>query len=435
MDKKTGPTENSPCSADWRELMYVITRGIGHQHSGRTCGQDTVFSDEDWTGFVMESRLDCIVVGAGIQGSAAAYYLAANGLQTLLIEQFPLPHSRGSSHGPSRITRKAYADFDQLTYMMNDAYKLWTELENNSGVTLFKQAGMLTVGKSQNPSIEGSVRYMKKYEMPYEVLAKEDNRKRYPMLNFPPNFTFMIDKDAGVLHADKALLAFQTLFKKHGGEIKDGEKVETVSPGDICSIQTSKGEYRCRHLVLTTGPWSKPFMSTLHVTLPLRVIKVIVLYWPEKNKGEYSLKRFPTFYHENAIGSFSVFGTGSYEYEGMVKLCLHEGPEVDPDTRDFSDQSLVINLMSSYVAEHFPGLIPRPSIVESCMYTISPDRLCVLDRHPLWRNIIIGAGFSGHGFKLSPVIGKMISEMVMNKPVSHSLEPFRVNRFQKSSRL
>ena len=51
-------------------------------------------------------------------------------------------------------------------------------------------------------------------------------------------------------------------------------------------------------------------------------------------------------------------------------MCLHEGPEVDADTRDFADQSVVINLMSSYVEKHFPSLIPKPAIVESCMYTV-----------------------------------------------------------------
>ena len=101
------------------------------------------------------SHFDCIVVGAGIEGSATAYSLAQRGQRTLLLEQvlltlwlyytykhsfiqFPLPHSRGSSHGASRITRKAYpASVPVYTEMMDEAYQLWQLLQHTTDKTLF----------------------------------------------------------------------------------------------------------------------------------------------------------------------------------------------------------------------------------------------------------------------------------------------------------
>jgi sarcosine oxidase/L-pipecolate oxidase len=80
---------------------------------------------------------DVVVVGAGIEGSATAYYLLKKGLNVLLLEQFSALHSRGSSHGQSRIIRRAY-DKPQYVQIMNDAYTLWSDFEKESGSTLYR---------------------------------------------------------------------------------------------------------------------------------------------------------------------------------------------------------------------------------------------------------------------------------------------------------
>ena len=80
---------------------------------------------------------DVIVIGAGINGSWSALHLARKGYRTLLLEQFPLPHTRGSSHGQSRGIRKAYPE-PFLTKMMADAYEQWHRLEEENGIQLMK---------------------------------------------------------------------------------------------------------------------------------------------------------------------------------------------------------------------------------------------------------------------------------------------------------
>ena len=81
--------------------------------------------------------VDAVVIGAGINGSWSALHLARKGYRTLLLEQFPLPHTRGSSHGQSRGIRKAYPE-PFLTQMMQDAYDQWHQLEQDSGIHLLK---------------------------------------------------------------------------------------------------------------------------------------------------------------------------------------------------------------------------------------------------------------------------------------------------------
>ncbi|XP_060077604.1 peroxisomal sarcosine oxidase-like [Ylistrum balloti] len=378
---------------------------------------------------------DSIVVGAGIEGSSTAYHLVKNGHHTLLLEQFPLPHSRGSSHGQSRITRMAYGGADYYTEMMKEAYKLWEVLEKESGTTLYKKTGLLLVGKAEEDLIDGTVRALRKYSVPFTSLDGRALGKKYPMLKYSQDITGVEDHTGGVLFADKALAAFQGQFVKQGGILRDNEAMVDVFPGDIVTVKTNKGSYRGRNLVLTVGPWATKVLPSLGIHIPLKAIRISVFYWKEKVPGTYGAETFPTFLAANGSGDFDVYGLPSLEYPGLYKLCLHYGPEIDPDRRDDTDSAWVLDNMKTFVANHFPLLEPHPAVTETCIYTNTPDHDLVLDRHPAWRNIIIGAGFSGHGFKLSPVVGKVLSELVMQKSPSYNLSYFKIDRFHKSAKL
>lgn len=370
---------------------------------------------------------DVVVVGAGIEGSATAYNLAKNGQKTLLLEQFPLPHSRGSSHGQSRITRVAYGKDDHYAVMMKEGGKLWRSLERESGTSIFLNCGCLAVGKPDFHFIKGTIASLSRHCIKHDILAPGDLRDRYPMLSLPPDYVGVFDYSGGVLRADKALRAFQTLFVKYGGELRDGEEVTGILPGSEVTIVTSQGEYRARKVVLTLGPWAPKFLPKLGINLPLKTVLTLVLYWKEKNKGEFSADRFPTY--KNVRENVEVYALPSLEYPGHVRVCYHDGPETDPDSRDMADTGRILSTMKSYVREHLPSLQDTPSIVEPCMYTNTPDLQFVLDRHPSHRNIILGVGFSGHGFKLAPVVGKILCELAMDKTPSYDLTPCRVDRF------
>jgi len=84
------------------------------------------------------------------------------------------------------------------------------------------------------------------------------------------------------------------------------------------------------------------------------------------------------------------------------------------------------------IIKHYPHLHPTPDIEESCIYTMTRDRDFIIDRHPDHSNIIIGAGFSGHGFKLSPVVGRLLGEMALGRKPSYPIHHYSVNRFNKN---
>ncbi|KAK7088210.1 hypothetical protein V1264_022150 [Littorina saxatilis] len=278
---------------------------------------------------------------------------------------------------------------------------------------------------------------MKKSGAPYTVLDSAAFKRQYPMLNYPSDYGGIYDPDGGLLRADRALNALQALFKRYGGEIRDGQRVVQVTPegqGRV-TVRTERDVFVTRSVVLCCGPWTSDLTSQLDLKLQLQPVRISVCYWKESSQNSHSYKKLPTFFEEKCCAGHAIYGLPSEEYPGCVKLCLHHGPEIHPDRRDVVDDTWVRRSLSQYVQRHFPGLEPTPAVVETCIYTNTPDRHFILDTHPQWKNIVIGAGFSGHGFKLAPVVGRVLSQLAQGKDPSYDLTPFRINRFCPSAQL
>ncbi|KAK0135827.1 Peroxisomal sarcosine oxidase [Merluccius polli] len=381
-----------------------------------------------------EGDYDCIVIGAGVQGSFSAYELAKRGRRTLLLEQFVLPHSRGSSHGQTRIIRKAY-DQDYYTVMMDESYRLWSQLEEEAGVKLYRQTGLLVMGP-ENGTYQVIKNTLQRNGVPMVILQPEEFSKHIPHVNLADGDVALVDITAGVLYADRALRAVQGQFQKLGGIITDGQKVTDIRPGDLVTVMTSGGVYRAKNLVVTAGCWTNTLLSYIGLQLPLQVLKINVYYWKEKDPGCYSLQnRFPCFLQiECPEAEHHIYGLPSNEYPGLMKVCYHMGSETKPDERDRQMDKSDGDILKRYLTRCFPGLVPEPAVVESCLYTVTPDEHFVLDCHPVHNNIVIGAGFSGHGFKFGPLIGKLLCELSLGEVPSYDLSPFRIRRFQEHSK-
>ncbi|XP_058490880.1 peroxisomal sarcosine oxidase [Solea solea] len=378
-----------------------------------------------------KGEYDCVVIGSGVQGSFAAYELAKKNQKTLLLEQFILPHTRGSSHGQTRIIRSAYEQ-DFYTHMMEECYELWAQLEKKSGVKLFRQTGLLVMGPENSQTYQMMKSTLQRNKVPIVTLTRENFSQHIPNVTLTEGDEALVDTTAGVLYADRVLKTVQEEFKKLGGIIRDNEKVTDIKPGPVVTVSTAAGVYRAKSVVITAGPWANSLLAHTGLQLPLEVMKINVCYWKEKVPGSYDVnRRFPSFITtESEETDEHIYGLPSNEYPGLMKICHHIGSMTDPDQRDKQTDRSDIDILQRYIARCFPGLHPEPAVVESCMYTLTPDRHFVLDCHPTYNKIVIGAGFSGHGFKFGPIIGKLLGELSLGQVPSHDLSPFRIKRFQ-----
>ncbi|XP_059005521.1 peroxisomal sarcosine oxidase [Mustela lutreola] len=376
---------------------------------------------------------DAIVIGAGIQGCFTAYHLARHGKRVILLEQFFLPHSRGSSHGQSRIIRRAYPE-DFYTQMMDECYQIWAQLEREAGTQLHRQTGLLLLGMKENSELKTIQATLSRQGVEHQCLSAEELKQCFPNVRLARGEVGLLDKSGGVLYADRALRALQDAIQRLGGLVRDGEKVEEIKPGQPITVRSTSRSYQARSLIITAGPWTNRLLRPLGIELPLRTLRINVCYWREKVPGSYGVSQaFPCFLLLGlSQAPHHIYGLPSGEYPGLMKVCYHHGNNADPEERDCPEafsETQDIHILSRFVRDHLPDLEPKPAIMERCLYTNTPDEHFVLDRHPKYDNIVIGAGFSGHGFKLSPVVGKILYELSMKLTPSYDLTPFRMSRF------
>ncbi|NWZ81890.1 SOX oxidase, partial [Poecile atricapillus] len=376
-----------------------------------------------------KSTYDVIVIGAGIQGSFTAYHLAQRHKDTLLLEQFLLPHSRGSSHGQSRIIRRAYPQ-QYYSRMMPESFRLWQRLEAETGTTLYRQTGLVLLGPAGDPELEACRRSLGVDE----ILDAAALAQRFPGFQLKAGQVAVLDSTAGVLFADRALRAVQEVFRQHGGTLRDGEKVLHIKPGAMVTVTTTAGVYQAPRLIITAGAWTGAFVEQLGLRLPLQPLRIDVCYWREKQPGSTSLCDVSPCFLTLGLSQapHGIYGLPSIEYPGLMKVCHHHGSPTDPEKRDQASSSAPrpdIAILSSFISSYLPRLETQPAVMETCLYTNSPDEDFILDRHPKFSNIVIGAGFSGHGFKLAPVVGKLLCELSLGEEPSYDMAHFAITRF------
>lgn len=366
---------------------------------------------------------DCIVIGGGVVGSSAAYHLAKKGKETLLLEQFSLPHTRGSSHGATRMLRCSYED-PLYSKMTIEALQLWKRLEKETNEKIFQETGLMLVADPPHEKFERRFTSVQTTGGNCQELCAEDMQKRCPgLFRFSPSERMYIEYNAGTLRADKALGCLRAQIRQFGGQIHDEEKVTNIVPGRVVTVKTNKRTYQTKHLVITPGAWISQLLEPLGLNIPYHVRRVSVFYWKERVQG--SSKNMTAFLDITN----ETYAFPSSEYSGLMKIGTENGVKTSPDFRDDNIDNTDLEFMCNYVKQRFPGVYCKPSIVESCMYTLTPDENFVLDCIPGHPNIVFGIGFSGHGFKMAPVVGRILGEMVLGEKLSYDVSSMSVKRF------
>lgn len=375
-------------------------------------------------------KADVVVVGAGVHGSSAALHLARAGRKTVLLEQFTVPHSRGSSHGQTRIIRKTNFGTPALAPLLEDSYRQWETIQAEVDEVLLRPSPLLVLGtKEKEALMEKMANSVREAGHAPQWLAPAHVNNMFGLGCGDDTMAFL-DPSGGVLMADKCVGALQRLFRAANGTLLDGwpvDEIKVEQDGSVV-VKGQRGRVRATSLVLCPGPWAAPLLAKIGVQIPVRVERISVLYWRVKDPHRTSSTSFVDVSDDR--GHF--YGLPDIEYPGLVKLCFHGGPEVHPDQRDKGDFAEIRERVMLYVKEKFPCLDPQPAIEESCMYTTTPDEECVIDRHSKYKNIVFSAGFSGTGFKIGPAVGRVLCQLTLGHPPPCDLSAFSLSRFSKS---
>ncbi|AEA27067.1 Sarcosine oxidase [Pseudonocardia dioxanivorans CB1190] len=359
------------------------------------------------------SDVDVVVVGAGVVGAATAWQLASRGVEVLLVDRFGPGHNRGASHGTSRIYRQTYVAAPYLRLAV-EAFELWRCLEDVTGAALLQVTGGVDHGdRSATTALAGS---LAAHGIAHHWLDPQQARERWPGMRFSGPVLVQPDR-SGRLHADQAVAALTAAAVGSGARLRHHTTVERLSVRgtDRVDVETSQGRIRARRAVVAAGAWSTGLLDGLVDLPPLRVTQEQPAHFPVRGDDPCGPvgrtgPAWPTFVHHT--GPADGWPSGVYGLAAPahgVKVGFHGvGPVCDPDRRTFTAEPGLLHRLQDYVARHLPGLDADHPEPVSCTYTSTPDSGFFLRAHgPL----VVAAGFSGHGFKFAPALGRVLADL------------------------
>lgn len=370
---------------------------------------------------------DTIILGGGIMGAATADALLQRGQRVLLIEQFEPGHTRGSSHGDGRIIRFAYPEPIYVEMAML-AYPAWNALVARAGEALMQTTGGWDCGPANSQALHELENNFQRFAISYERLTARESNRRFPHFHLDKDSEAIYQAEAGVLFASRAVLALWRLVRAAGATMLTGERVvEATSDGERVTVTSHTGTtWQARRLIVTAGGWAKGLLAGLGLDLPLHITQEQVAYFAPQDALDHRAGAMPVFIDYHPDNAF--YGLPQIEIPGVKVGWHHMGQPIDPDHPQPLDPAN-LEAVQRFVGARLPHLNLTPIEQLPCLYTNTPDYHFILDRHPTLPNIIIGSGFSGHGFKFGPVIGSILAALALDEPPPIALDTFALARF------
>ncbi|MDE3190730.1 MAG: FAD-dependent oxidoreductase [Acidobacteriota bacterium] len=307
------------------------------------------------------------VVGAGVMGCATAWALRERGVDATVYEQFELDHTRGSSHGRSRIFRVAYPE-PHWVRLAQEALDGWNDLDPD----ILGLYGLVEIAPDLALT---SARALDACGVPYRIVTEVED------VVVPAGWSAVRVDDAGVVYSDRARHAFLD-----GVEVRTNMRVASLDDLDEDVV------------VVTAGAW----ISRLVPGLDLRVTRETVAYF--RSDGPPS----PSVVDIAAGGGHDMYSLHD-PVHGLKAGAHHAGAEADPDEPGAPDPA-VVERIAAWVGERFPAVDPVPVETDTCVYTSTPDQEFVLERRG---RVVVGSACSGHGFKFAPAIGRRLAALAL----------------------
>ena len=366
----------------------------------------------------MSESYDVIVIGMGGMGSAAAAHLAARGQRVLGLEQFGRLHKLGSSHGHSRIIREAYLEAPEYVPLVQRAYRLWRDLEAETGLELLTITGGLTIGAPGSQFVEGALASARLHDLPYELLDGRQAHERFPGLALGDELVAVHEPNAGYLRPEDCIDAHLIVASRQGADLHFDEGAAVwQADGDGVVVRTGRGEYRSERLVIAPGPWAGQVLADLN--LPLEVERIVNIHAEPAQPDLYTADRFPVYLLEVPEGEY--YGFPALPGQG-VKFGRHEGGEITtPQAVRREVEPAEAQALLDVLGRYLPGAAGKVMLTLTCIYTNTPDANFIIDLHPEHRNVAIACGFSGHGYKFASVVGEVLADLATESQSRHDI--------------
>lgn len=369
---------------------------------------------------------DVAIIGIGTMGSMAAWQLSKSGYSVIGFEQFGIGNDRTAAGGESRLFRTAYMEGKEYVPLLLESKKLWRELESETGRSLLTLNGGLTIGDPNTDVMKSLLKSIDDFDLKHEILQGKHAEDRYPQHRLFPEDIMVLDKNAGFIRPELAVVSAVERAEELGANIKRYTTVQDVLPDkDGVTIVANHKEYRVGKVLITTGAWSGKLFPLLKEHLAAR--RLVLTWFAPKNVEEFQPNKFPVFARLHK--GYRLTGVPTLDGT-MVKASNTKDPDfvMEPENLNRDVEQEELQGVGNAVEKMLPGLVPDPVRASVYMDAYTKDNHSMVGSLPGMHNTFIISGFSGHGFKMSPAIGKvatdLIAERKTNLPIEH-LKPIR----------
>ena len=380
---------------------------------------------------------DVAVVGLGAIGSATVYQTARRKGHVLGIDQFAPPHPFGSTHSDTRITREAIGEGAHLTPLARRSHQLWREIEQETGTELLVRVGVLIISGPAKTSVthvqdflDNTVTAARRYGIAHEILDAPAVRTRYPQFRLRDDETGYFEPGAGFVRPEACVAAQLALAQRYGADIRPNERVTGFVPrADHVVLTTEHNRYCTKKLVLAVGAWLPDFLEP-EIARAFPVFRQ-AMYWFQPHDNSFRPQHFPAFIWELSGRSQPIYGFPDIDGTG-VKVATEQFARSTSASEALHGRDVpaaeAIAMHEDFVAPFLPGLPPNCVRAAACLYTVTADFDFVIDRHPLSERVIVASCCSGHGFKHSPALGEVLSELTLTGRAPIDVTPFNLAR-------
>lgn len=387
-------------------------------------------------------KYDLIVVGLGAMGAAALYQASKRGASVLGIDRYAPPHTLGSSHGDTRITRNAIGEGEVYMPFIKRSNEIWRELEAKTGQTLFHESGGLIIAPRTGGAgfhvggdfIELSKSRAEKYGIDYEILNADEIKRRSPLLRPRDTDRAYYEPGAGVLRPERCIETQLELARQKGATTHTNERVTGYDiSADGVTVETEKSSYSADKLILSAGAWIGDLLPAAYRG-GIRVCRQLIHWFEAEDRGAFDPTVFPfVIWIGDRLDEFwSVFPAPRDGMPGvkLVTEQYHTSSHPDAVSRVVTAEETA-DMYHRLTVPRIKGLREKQLQAEVCLYTLTADEHFLIDYHPASERVVLTSPCSGHGFKHSAAVGETLTQMALDGGAEFDISAFNLARLSE----
>ncbi len=372
----------------------------------------------------MSKNAEVVIIGSGVIGCAAAYYLAKEGVSVIVLEKTDNIGNGASSRNGGGV-RQSGRDPRELPLAMYGIEHLWPTLSEELGVNVeYHKEGNLRLGKTERhlEILQGLTDRAVACGLDVRMIDGDEVRAINPYLTEEVIGASWCPTDG---HANplKTTLGYYINARRLGAKFITGEEVVEIKKikGKARQVVTKKEVYEGEHIIVACGYESRAIAATVGIDIPMRkeLIEALVTEAEPKMFNQMLGTADADFYgHQTEHGSFVFGGASGYE-------------DVNKDNGMQATSSITAPCICRGIMKYIPKL-ENAKIVRTWggYEDICSDGVPVISKIDEVPGLIMACAFTGHGFGISPTVGMLLAELAMDKETTLDLSALRYDRFK-----